>query len=120
MRPTILVVDDQPGTRRLVRNVLERDGYSVLEAADEASAWHAVHRCVQPISLALIDVDLQGLSGRSVAEHLQMLGPLRVLFMSGHRPDVLVADGQLAPGAPLLSKPFRVGQLLEAVGTGLS
>lgn len=120
MRPTILVVDDQPGTRRLVRNVLERDGYAVLEAADEPSAWRAVHRSEQPVSLALIDVDLPGLSGRYVAEHLQMLAPLRVLFMSGHRADSLVADGHLQPGTPLLSKPFRVGQLLDAVGTELS
>ena len=100
--------------------MLERDGYSVLEAIDEPSAWRAVHRSDNPISLALIDVDLPGLSGRYVAEHLQLLAPVRVLFMSGQSADALVADGQLAPGAPLLSKPFRVGQLLDAVGSELA
>ena len=120
MRQTILVVDDQPGTRRLVRNILERDGYSVVEAEDGPSAWQAMHHRDDIVSLALIDVDLPGPKGRQVAEHLQMLAPLRVLFMSGHRPDVLIDDGQLAPGAPLLAKPFKVGELLEAIGSELS
>jgi CheY-like chemotaxis protein len=119
MRQTILVVDDQPGTRRLVRNILERDGYAVVEAEDGPSACRAMHQRDDMVSLALIDVDLPGAKGREVAEHLQMLAPLRVLFMSGHRFDELIAGGQLAPDAPLLAKPFKVAELLRAVGNGL-
>ncbi len=119
MRQTILVVDDQPGTRRFVRNILERDGYSVVEAEDGPSAFRAMHQRDDLVSLALIDVDLPGPKGREVAEHLQMLSPLPVLFMSGHRPDELIADGQLAADAPLLAKPFKIGELLQAVGNGL-
>ena len=120
MRHTILLVDDQPGTRRLVRNILERDGYDVVEAEDGPSAWRAMHQRDDLVSLALIDVDLPGPTGRQVAEHLQLLAPLRILFMSGHRAASLVADGHLAPGAPLLPKPFKVGELLDAVGRKLS
>jgi CheY-like chemotaxis protein len=119
MRQTILVVDDQPGTRRFVRNILERDGYSVVEAEDGPSALRAMHQRDDIVSLALIDVDLPGAKGREVAEHLQMLAPLAVLFMSGHRSAELIADGQLAADAPLLPKPFRIGELLQAVGSGL-
>ncbi len=120
MKQTILVVDDQPGTRRMVRNILERDGYAVVEAEDGPSACRVMGQREDMVSLALIDIDLPGPKGREVAEDLQALSPLRVLFMSGHRPAMLIADGQLAPDAPLLSKPFRIGQLLEAVGSRVS
>ena len=120
MRQTILVVDDQPGTRRLVRNILERDGYSVVEAEDGPSAWRALHHRDDLVSLALIDVDLPGPKGRQVAEHLQMLTPLKVLFMSGHTPDSLILQGELAADAPLLPKPFKIGDLLTAVESRLS
>ena len=120
MKPTILVVDDQPGTRRLLRNLLERDGYAVVEAADEPSAWQAMHDdegdC---ISLALIDVDLPGLGGRFVAENIQLIQPLPVLFMSGHDPATLRAQGLVPLDAPLLPKPFRIADVLDAVGSNL-
>ena len=116
MKHTILVVEDQPGTRRLLRNILERDGYTVVEAEDGPSAWRAMHQRDDLVSLALIDIDLPGPGGREVAEHLQMVTPLRVLFMSGHEPQRLISGGQLAADAPLLPKPFQVSQVLEAIG----
>lgn len=115
MKPTILVVDDQPGTRQLLRNVLERDGYRVVEAADEGDAWWAVQGCEQAPRLALIDVDLPGRDGRCVAEHLQLLQPLRVILMSGHDRDALLADGRLQPGVPWLAKPFSLSEVRETV-----
>jgi CheY-like chemotaxis protein len=119
MKPTILIVDDQPGTRRLLRNVLEADGYAVVEAADEPGAWRAVVGCDESLGLALIDVDLPGLKGRYVAEHLQMLRPLPVVFMSGHSHDALVAGGEITAGTPWLAKPFRLSDVRQAVGREL-
>lgn len=115
MKPTILVVDDQPGTRQLLRNVLEREGYGVVEAADEGDAWWAMQQCAQAPRLALIDVDLPGRDGRRVADHLQLLQPLRVIFMSGHDKDALLADGRLQPDASWLAKPFRLSEVRETV-----
>jgi CheY-like chemotaxis protein len=119
MKPTVLIVDDQPGTRRLLRNVLEGDGYAVIEAGDEAGAWRAVQGCDQSLGLALIDVDLPGLNGRYVADHLQLLRPLPVVFMSGHTKTALMADGRLERGAAWLAKPFRLRDVREAVGREL-
>lgn len=119
MKPTILVVDDQPGTRRLLRNVLEADGYAVVEAADEPGAWRAVQGCDESLGLAIIDVDLPGLNGRYVADHLQMLRPLPVVFMSGHSLNALVANGQMQPDAPWLAKPFRLSEVRQTVGREL-
>ncbi len=115
MKPTILVVDDQPGTRHLLRNVLEREGYRVVEASDEGDAWWAIQQCDQALQLALIDIDLPGRDGRCVADHLQLLQPFRVIFMSGHDRNALLADGRLQQDASWLSKPFRLSDVRETV-----
>ena len=63
MNKTILVVDDQPPTRRFLRSVLEREGYRVIEAEDDASAWDAVRNQAAPICLAMIGNKLHLVSG---------------------------------------------------------
>jgi CheY-like chemotaxis protein len=115
MKKTILVVDDQPPTRRFLRSVLEREGYQVIEAEDDASAWDAVRNQEAPISLAMIDVNLPGLKGRHVANNLRSFGPLPVVFMTGDSAPNLIAEGSLEEGAPLIEKPFTVSSVMEAI-----
>ena len=115
MKKTILVVDDQPPTRRFLRSVLEREGYRVIEAEDEASAYEAVRKEEAPITLAMIDVNLPGLKGRHVANNLRSLGPLPVVFMTGDSAPNLIAEGSLEEGAPLIEKPFTVSGVMEAI-----
>ena len=115
MKKTILVVDDQPPTRRFLRSVLEREGYRVVEAEDEASAYEAVRKEETPITLAMIDVNLPGLKGRHVANNLRSLGPLPVVFMTGDSAPNLIAEGSLEEGAPLIEKPFTVSGVMEAI-----
>jgi two-component system KDP operon response regulator KdpE len=119
MKKTILVVDDQPPTRRFLRSVLEREGYRVIEAEDDASAWDAVQNQEAPISLAMIDVNLPGLKGRHVANNLRSFGPLPVVFMTGDNAPNLIAEGSLEEGAPLIEKPFTVSSVMEAINRAL-
>ena len=119
MQKTILVVDDQPPTRRFLRSVLEREGYRVIEAEDDASAWDAVRNEEAPISLAMIDVNLPGLKGRHVANNLRSFGPLPVVFMTGDNAPNLIAEGSLEEGAPLIEKPFTVSSVMEAINRAL-
>ena len=119
MKKTILVVDDQPPTRRFLRSVLEREGYRVIEAEDDASAWDAVRNQEAPISLAMIDVNLPGLKGRHVANNLRSFGPLPVVFMTGDNAPNLIAEGSLEEGAPLIEKPFTVSSVMEAINRAL-
>jgi two-component system KDP operon response regulator KdpE len=116
-RKTILVVDDQPPTRRFLRSVLEREGFAVLEAEDDATAWDAARN--QMPSLAIIDVNLPGLKGRHVANNLRTFGPFPVVFMTGDDPAALIAEGSLEEGAPLIEKPFTVSGVREAVNRAL-
>ena len=111
----VLVVDDQPHTRSFVRAVLERNDWTVLEAADESSAWDVVQQTLTRIDLAIIDVDLPGVGGQEVARWLQALHSFPVLFMSGYSHEHLVARAMLSADAPLLAKPFTVAGLLAAI-----
>ncbi len=120
MKKTILVVDDQPPTRRFLRSVLEREGYRVIEAEDDASAWDAVRNQQSPICLAMIDVNLPGLKGRHVANNLRSFGPLPVVFMTGDSAPNLIAEGSLEEGAPLIEKPFTVSGVMKAINRVLN
>jgi len=104
---TILVVEDDPQIRALVRGVLDASGYTVLEAqrGDEAIRLGEEH--ADPIHLLLTDVVLPGMSGRDLAHQLAARHPeLRALFMSGYTDQVVVEQGLVEPRAPFLQKPF--------------
>jgi two-component system, cell cycle sensor histidine kinase and response regulator CckA len=109
---TVLVVEDEAGTRGLISLILRQGGYSVLEASDSESAAN-IHRCHQgKIDLLLTDLCLPGLGGGDLAATLRQSEPdLQVLFMSG-LPD---SGGY----APFLRKPFGVAELLRQVETSL-
>ena len=114
-KKAILVVDDQPPTRRFLRSVLEREGFTVVEAEDDASAWDAMQKQDPPITLAMIDVNLPGLKGRHIANNLRTFGPLPVVFMTGDSPAQLIEAGSLEEGAPLIQKPFTVSGVMDAI-----
>ena len=115
MKKTILVVDDQPQVRRLMRGILDRDGYAVIEAEDESTAIDAVRRHQHNVDLALVDIELPGPNGRQVAGTLNRMGIVQTIFVTGLDPDALFADGRLEEGDPLLRKPFTVAGLSGAV-----
>jgi PAS domain S-box-containing protein len=113
---TILLVEDEPALRALARRLLEKHGYTVLEAgtADAAAALARDH--VGPIHLLLADVVLPGASGRVLADELlARRADLKVLFMSGYTEDAIVHRGVLAPNTPFINKPFSAEQLAAKV-----
>lgn len=118
MKKSVLVVDDQPGTRKLLRNVLEASGYNVIDAADESSAWDAVRCHRRQIALALIDVELMGVtSGPYLAVGFRTLLDVPVIFMSGHPREALISNDHLPASAAFIQKPFKLGDMLHAVAS---
>jgi CheY-like chemotaxis protein len=112
----ILVIEDDPGVRSLVNRMLGRLGYRVHCAvdADEGLAFIASTRGA--IDLVLCDVVMPGRSGRDVVSRIQADSPCtRSLFMSGHMPDSLVANGTLEEGRAFLHKPFTPSELAQKV-----
>ncbi len=117
---TVLVVEDEPSVRELVRAALSRAGYRVLAArdGDEALTRSAAHD--GRIDLLLTDVVMPGLNGREVARRFRLGRPdSRVLFMSGYAADVIADEGALAGDAELLVKPFTPDELEARVRAAL-
>jgi CheY-like chemotaxis protein len=104
---TVLVVEDDPRVRGLVRTMLARSGYAVLVAAGGAEALEVARRHDHPIHVLLTDVVMPEMSGRELAERLVVTRPgLRVVYVSGYTNDVIARDDLRDPGTVFLEKPF--------------
>jgi PAS domain S-box-containing protein len=113
---TVLLVEDVPAVRDIVRRVLVGNGYTVLDAVDARAALARSTSYRGPIHLLLTDVVLPGLSGRDLAEQLKPTRPeLKVLFTSGYTDDAVVRGGVLGRGVAFMQKPFTPDTLARRV-----
>ena len=120
MSGTILLCEDDPGLRRLALQVLQRNGFVVLEAVSAEDALEIRERYDQPIDLLLSDVVLPEMSGEQLAARLQREQPaLLVVMMSGTASAEVIAG--LIPGsATFIAKPFKPSALVDEVISLLS
>lgn len=113
---TVLLVEDEDRVRAVVRQLLERHGYTVLEAADAEAGLALAAGRPGPIHLLVTDVVLRGMSGRDLATRLAAGRPeIRVLYMSGYAADAVVRHGTLEPGLAYIQKPFTPDGLARKV-----
>jgi two-component system, cell cycle sensor histidine kinase and response regulator CckA len=113
---TILVVEDEAAVRVLVRRVLNRNGYRVLEAGSGPEALRLLESTTDPVHLLLTDVVMPGMSGRELADRLAPDHPrMAILYMSGYTDEAIVQHGVLDAGIALLEKPFAPELLLRQV-----
>jgi PAS domain S-box-containing protein len=113
---TILVVEDEAGIRALVRKILRRQGYDVLEAANGQEALALCRDHGRRVDLLITDVLMPQMGGRELVERLQTQGrEMKVLYVSGYTDDTTVYSGDLPPGTAFLQKPFTLGSLLDKV-----
>jgi two-component system, cell cycle sensor histidine kinase and response regulator CckA len=117
---TILLVEDEPGVRRLARQILERTGYCVIEAAHGMHGLEVARQHDGPIDALVTDVVMPELGGRELADRLRELRPnIKVLFMSGYTDDDMFRHGRLDARTAFLPKPFSPSALLAAVRAAL-
>jgi PAS domain S-box-containing protein len=113
---TVLVVEDQDGVRKLAREFLEMQGYTVLESRNGVEALALAQQHAGPIHLVLTDVVMPQMSGRELAEKLAALRPrVKVLYMSGYTDEAIVQHGVLEPGTAFLQKPYARDTLARKV-----
>jgi PAS domain S-box-containing protein len=111
-RETILLVEDDPGVRKLAREMLARFGYRVLEAAGSYEAL-GIWENERSIDLLLTDIVMPQMNGRELAARLSESQPgLRTLYVTGYSGEVILERGVEADKAALLHKPFSA----EALG----
>ncbi len=117
---TVLVAEDEPGVRSLVRDTLRLKGYTVLEAGNGAEALALADRWSGPIHLLLTDVVMPQMNGRELSERLVERRPgLKVLFMSGYADDAVFRHGVIAEDLQSIQKPFTPSALAGKVRTVL-
>jgi two-component system, cell cycle sensor histidine kinase and response regulator CckA len=113
---TVLLVEDEEMVRRVAREILEAQGYTVLVASNGHEAAQAAAQHPEPIDLLLTDVVMPGMSGRVVADRLAASRPeIKVLFMSGYTDGAIAHHGVLDPRMAYLAKPFTVDSLSARV-----
>ena len=113
---TILLAEDEDDVRALAREVLERQGYTVLEAADGAEALQVYEKEGERIDLILTDVVMPRMSGRELVDRVRATkSTMPVLYMSGYTEDAILRHGVRDASMLLLGKPFTPGDLVGKI-----
>ena len=113
---TLLLVEDEAAVRSSARRLLERNGYTVLEARHGGDALRIADESERPIDLVLTDLVMPEMGGRELVERLRAHRPaLKVVFMSGYTEKAIAVDGVMPPHTGFVEKPFTVEQLMRRV-----
>jgi len=113
---TVLLVEDDQGVRKLVHEVLDQQGYGVLEANSGGQALEIVQNFDGAIDLLVTDVVMPKMSGRDLAEALLLLRPeTKVLYLSGYTDRSVFEHGVLEKPAEFLQKPFTPDVLARKI-----
>jgi two-component system cell cycle sensor histidine kinase/response regulator CckA len=114
---TILLVEDEPILRALMRTVLQHYGYRVYTASSGVAALKVWAEHELEIDLLLTDMVMpDGLSGRDLAKKLQADDPnLRVIYSSGYSLELLSSENVLQEGFNFLPKPYTPTKLAAVV-----
>ncbi|MBA2633708.1 MAG: response regulator transcription factor [Chloroflexi bacterium] len=113
MSARILVVEDEPQLRNLLRLYLERDGHHVTDAGNGPAALAAYD--ADGADLVILDLMLPGMQGETVLEALRDAGDVPVLITSARRSDAERIAGLRAGADDYLAKPFNPHELTARV-----
>jgi CheY-like chemotaxis protein len=118
---TILVAEDDAAVAGLIRDVLQGEGYEVLEARNGAEALRLTENEARQVDLLLTDVVMPVMSGPELASRVRKDRPdLPVLFMSGYTDDDIAEHGFRLEEVELLRKPFTPTQLVARLRASLN
>ena len=112
--PLVLVVDDDPGVRQVVRANLEAEGYAVREAGSADEGLASLEE--EPPDLLLLDVMMPEVDGWEMLRRIQErfgIGAVPVLVFSGSVEERTVADAAARGARGFLGKPFDLQQLID-------
>lgn len=110
----ILVIDDQPGIRRLLAEVLQEDGYDVAVAANGQEALQKVKE-ITP-SLILMDMKMPGMDGLETFRELKKIGKAeRVVMMTAYGELELVKEALSLGAYKYITKPFDINVIKTTI-----
>jgi PAS domain S-box-containing protein len=113
---TILVVDDEPSIRKLVKDSLQPLGYLIIEAASGEEALKFCKNVERKIDLLLTDIIMTGMSGKELAELIKKDRPsIIVIFMSGYTDDIIKHYGILDSREIFIQKPLTCKKMANKI-----
>jgi two-component system cell cycle sensor histidine kinase/response regulator CckA len=113
---TALVAEDEDLLRQVVRRMLLRSGFNVVEAASGEEALAELERTTPPVDLLITDVVMPGISGVDLARRVAERRPgVRVLYISGYTDAASVDLPRTGLRTSFLAKPFTKEQLLQSI-----
>ena len=116
----VLIIEDEPAVRMLVREVLEQLRYEAVEFADPLAALPYL-ASDERIDLMISDVGLPGMSGRELAETARAHRPdLPILLITGYAENAAIRSGFLGANMSMVTKPFSLDELAAKVSEMIS
>ena len=118
-QPTILIVEDEPAIRRLVKETLE-SRYAIQEAVDGLDGLQRA-KSVKP-DLIILDLRMPGLDGLSVLRKLKadrQTAGIPVVILSVHGETDILLEGQRLGASDHLIKPFDIDELRRVISRQL-
>ena len=113
---TILVAEDDPAMRRLMKDVLGRFGYTVIIAEDGEDAINKFTEHKERIALIILDMIMPRKSGKEAYESIRGVRPdVKTVFLSGYTDDIILKKGMPDGDVVLLLKPVSPSDLLRKV-----
>jgi CheY-like chemotaxis protein len=113
---TILLAEDDAFVRGLVRTVLEKQGYKVIEASDGEEAVKRFMENRERIDLLLFDLIMPNMNGSDAYNEIRQWRPeLKVIFVSGYAPDDVREKMSFDSKVVMIAKPIMSYPLLEKV-----
>jgi CheY-like chemotaxis protein len=114
---TVLVIDDDPDVRAFLAESLDAFGYAVTQAQDGPQGLALIAQ--QKPDILLVDYAMPGMTGAEVAARVRKIhADLPIVFASGYAETAALENVRDANTA-ILRKPFRLGELQEAVANAL-
>lgn len=124
-RPSILVVDDEPGMRETLRDVLDLVGFEVETASDGVEALEQLEKAIpkgggheaEPkngIAAVIMDIVMPRMNGVEALKQILGQWPdTLVILMTGYSISTLISEAQKSGCAHILKKPLNLQKLLE-------
>lgn len=119
MTPRILVVDDEPQIRTVLKAYLEADGFDVVETGTGADALNLASRMGADLGLVLLDVGLPDLGGLEVLQKLRATSDVYVILVTARSEEVDKLVGLSVGADDYVTKPFSPREVVARVKTVL-
>jgi two-component system, OmpR family, response regulator len=109
----VLVVDDDPGIRELLRDMLEIEGYVVSEAVNGRQMFSALQK--QPFDLVTLDLNLPGEDGLALAREMRAVRDVPIIIITAKDAEIDKVVGLEIGADDYITKPFSVREVLARV-----